>query len=389
VLEKILEAAGIGLTLGAGALAGLGIEASLAARVLLWADRAAFVLGTLTSVLREHRHWLAQTFGAGFMDAVDIIHSACAIYGIARVALEAPRIILRLRDTYRAFRDASRARAPGLSSSEQATVQSVTQSTDELLQQVDQIQGARTNAPQGGQPRTGEPATGGGTPEPATGGGAPTPRSRPPIRNADGTSYSGPTANPNELRVSQDWVSPETSDGISIPALAERMQSGGWRGDPIDVVEMPDGALLSVDNRRIVAARLARLEEVPVRIRPFSEPFPPPGMAPARARSFNLRNAIRQAPDGRMYTGDGPDPIVYPAGTVPKSWGEASLFRTANQGQSIEPGRFPGGNQFPVGGTTETPIIRGPDHPSRLRGRGGRGRGGGGGGESGPAAPPG
>jgi hypothetical protein len=166
VLEKILEAAGIGLTLGTGALAGLGIEASLAARVLLWADRAAFVLGTLTSVLREHRSWLVETFGSGFMDAVDIVHSACAIYGIARVALEAPRIILGLRNTYRAFREASRARSSGLSSTEQATVQSVTQSTDELLQQVDEIQGARTGAPQGGQPRAGEPATGGGTPEP-------------------------------------------------------------------------------------------------------------------------------------------------------------------------------------------------------------------------------
>jgi hypothetical protein len=108
-------------------------------------------------------------------------------------------------------------------------------------------------------------------------------------------------------------------------------------------------------------------------------------MTPARARSFNLRNAIRQTPDGRMYSGDGPDPIVYPAGTVPSTWGEASLFRTANQGQSIEPGRFPGGNRFPVGGTAETPIIRGPDHPSRRRGGGGSG---GAGGESGPTAPP-
>lgn len=166
VLEKVLEAAGIGLTLGAGALVGLGVEASMAARVLLWADRAAFVLGTLTAVLREHRAWMVETFGPGFMDAVDIVHSACAIYGIARVALEAPRIILGLRNSFRAFREAARARSSGLSSTEQATVQLVTQSTDELLQQVDEIQGARTGAPQGGQPRAGEPTNGGAAPEP-------------------------------------------------------------------------------------------------------------------------------------------------------------------------------------------------------------------------------
>ncbi len=144
VLETILEAAGIGLTLGSGALAGLGIEASLAARVLLWADRAAFVLGTITTVLREHRSWMIEQFGQGFMDAVDILHSAVAIYGIARVAIEAPRIIRGLRDSYRSFSEAARARSPGLSTSERSAVRQVTQSTDELLEQVDNVQGARS-----------------------------------------------------------------------------------------------------------------------------------------------------------------------------------------------------------------------------------------------------
>lgn len=156
VLEKILEAAGIGLTLGSGALAGLGVEASMAARVLLWADRATFVLGTVTSVLREHRSWLVEQFGPGFMDAVDIIHSATAIYGLARVALQAPRIIQGLRDSYRAFRAAARSRSSGFSSSEQTTMQQVTQSTDELIDQIDNIQGAR-RTPQTGPQQAAEP----------------------------------------------------------------------------------------------------------------------------------------------------------------------------------------------------------------------------------------
>jgi len=164
-LEKIIEAAGIGLTLGTGALAGLGVEASLAARVLLWADRAAFVLGTVTSVLREHRSWLVQHFGKGFADAVDIVHSAVAIYGMARVAVEAPRIILALRNSYRAFRQSAQTQAPNFSATEQATIQQVTRSTDELIEQVDNIQAARaaTADVAGGASRR-RPPTGPGEP---------------------------------------------------------------------------------------------------------------------------------------------------------------------------------------------------------------------------------
>ena len=164
-LEKIIEAAGIGLTLGAGALAGLGVEASLAARVLLWADRAAFVLGTVTSVLREHRSWLVEHFGSGFMDAVDIVHSAVAIYGMARVAVEAPRMILALRNSYRAFRQSAQTQAPNFSAAEQTTLWQVTRSTDELIDQVDNIQAARaaTADVAGGASRR-RPPTGSGEP---------------------------------------------------------------------------------------------------------------------------------------------------------------------------------------------------------------------------------
>jgi hypothetical protein len=196
VLEKMLEAAGIGLTLGTGALAGLGVEASMAARVLLWADRAAFVLGTVTSILREHRSWLVEQFGPGFMDAVDIVYSAAAIYGIARVALEAPRIILGLRNSYRAFRGAARSRSSGFSSAEQTTIQQVTQSTDELIEQIDRIQGARST-PRTGQPRAAEPApfTEGTTGRPATG---PSPSAEPAPSGTSRTQQTPPERTPSE-----------------------------------------------------------------------------------------------------------------------------------------------------------------------------------------------
>jgi len=174
VLEKIIEAAGIGLTLGTGALAGagvetgglavraltrLGVEAAMAGRLLLWADRAAFVLGTVASILREHRSWLIEQFGSGFMDAVDTIHSAAAVYGLARVVLEAPRLVQGLRNGYRSFLNAARARSSSFSSAQQTTIQQVTQSTDNLVEQIDNIAGARPAARHGAaEPTTPPPS---------------------------------------------------------------------------------------------------------------------------------------------------------------------------------------------------------------------------------------
>jgi len=167
---------------------------------------------------------------------------------------------------------------------------------------------------------------------------------------------------------------------MPLPELTETMNNNGWRGDPLDVVQTDEG-LLSVDNRRVVAARGAGLDEVPVKVHPSNEPFPPPDMAPQRANSFNLRNPIRRDPTtGGLTSSPGPGEVVYPAGTRPQTWGEAAMFRTANQGESIQPGRFPDNNYFPVGGTRETPIVK---PPRGGRGGGGNRSGGGGGNRSG------
>ncbi len=192
VLEKILEAAGIGLTLGTGALAGLGVEASMAARVLLWADRAAFALGTVTSVLREHRSWLVAQFGAGFMDAVDTIHSATAIYGLARVVLQAPRLIQGLRNSYRAFRETARSRSSGFSSAQQTTIQQVTQSTDNLIEQIDHIEAARPAARSGSaEPTTPPPSA---APRPAEAAPVGPGRTRETLPERGSSGPAAPTA---------------------------------------------------------------------------------------------------------------------------------------------------------------------------------------------------
>jgi filamentous hemagglutinin len=46
------------------------------------------------------------------------------------------------------------------------------------------------------------------------------------------------------------------------------MQTNGWKGDPIDVVRMPDGRLTSIDNTRISAARDSGID-VQAKVRPF------------------------------------------------------------------------------------------------------------------------
>ncbi|MEZ4362099.1 MAG: hypothetical protein R3B48_18065 [Kofleriaceae bacterium] len=129
---------------------------------------------------------------------------------------------------------------------------------------------------------------------------------------------------------------------------------------------------MSIDNRRIVAARTANaqaaqrgqgvpLPELPIKPHKMTDPWPPDGWAAKKVDAFTLKNPIRRAADGRLYTGAGAkgDPIGYKKGSIPENWGEAALFRTANQGKSLEPERYPETNgMFPVGGATNTPIVK-------------------------------
>ena len=50
------------------------------------------------------------------------------------------------------------------------------------------------------------------------------------------------------------------------------MKTNGWKGDPVDVVRMPDGKLTSIDNTRITAAREAGID-VQATIRSYNEPL--------------------------------------------------------------------------------------------------------------------
>ena len=48
-----------------------------------------------------------------------------------------------------------------------------------------------------------------------------------------------------------------TGQSYTYDDLVSSMRTNGWKGDPVDVVRMPDGILTSMDNTRITAAREA------------------------------------------------------------------------------------------------------------------------------------
>lgn len=51
------------------------------------------------------------------------------------------------------------------------------------------------------------------------------------------------------------------------------MKANGWKGDPIDVVRMPDGSLTTLDNTRVAAAREVGIE-VQANVRNFDDLLP-------------------------------------------------------------------------------------------------------------------
>ncbi|MFX3617633.1 MAG: hypothetical protein ACE3JK_08895 [Sporolactobacillus sp.] len=59
--------------------------------------------------------------------------------------------------------------------------------------------------------------------------------------------------NPSEIRFSQTSVN-------GSEEIITSMKANGWKGEPIDVVRMPDGSLTTVDNTRVAAAREAGID---------------------------------------------------------------------------------------------------------------------------------
>jgi len=112
------------------------------------------------------------------------------------------------------------------------------------------------------------------------------------------TKRESNTINPNDIRFSQSSV-----NGSS--PIVESMKRNGWQGDPIDVVQMADGRLITIDNTRVVAARQARID-VQANIHAYDELLPIEYIA-------------------RFTTKKG----------VPKTWGDAVELRIGKQKSSF------------------------------------------------------
>ncbi|WP_338110803.1 DUF6862 domain-containing protein [Rosenbergiella australiborealis] len=82
----------------------------------------------------------------------------------------------------------------------------------------------------------------------------------------------------SEIRFSQNTVSfnktdRDTGTKYTYDNLVSSMKKSGWKGDPIDVIKMPDGKMTSMDNTRINAARDAGIR-VEANVRNFNDPLP-------------------------------------------------------------------------------------------------------------------
>ena len=157
---KGVEAAGLGLGggLGTGALMAGGVEATALARVLGWCDGAAMVLGVTTSLLNEHRGWILSRFGEqgrDFLRNADRVNSAAALYGMARVLMVAPALLLKLRTSYLNVLSRNNA-LEGLTSEEGSRLKSLKGSLDDFFRKVDEVQARRAG---GGATATGDAST--------------------------------------------------------------------------------------------------------------------------------------------------------------------------------------------------------------------------------------
>jgi hypothetical protein len=130
----------------------------------------------------------------------------------------------------------------------------------------------------------------------------------------------GQRVSAEEVRFTQNSVDADAGE------IAESMKASGWKGDPIDVVRMPDGKLTSVDNTRVAAARKAGIE-VRANIHDYNEPLP------------------NQQQIERFTTKKG----------VPKTWGNAVELRIGKQ-----TGGF--AKKYPMG-SPDMPRIKPPKAP--------------------------
>jgi len=121
----------------------------------------------------------------------------------------------------------------------------------------------------------------------------------------------------DEIRFSQNSVSfnkvdRATGQPFTYDNLVTDMRTNGWRGDPVDVIKMPDGRLTSMDNTRITAAREAGID-VKANVHSFDEPLPENMV---EQRRFEIAQTWGEAITGRINKQTGSFGEINPDGSL-------------------------------------------------------------------------
>ena len=142
-----------------------------------------------------------------------------------------------------------------------------------------------------------------------------------------GSVNNAVSVNPNQIRFSQSSVSFQKTRGATsytFDDIVTSMRQNGWQGDPVDIVQLPDGNFTSIDNTRILAAREAGIDVQAV-VRNYDDPLP----ASMLNRFPDPKNSERFA----------------------TTWGEAINFRIQRQKKNFR-------NNFPQGSYNPPKIKR-------------------------------
>jgi hypothetical protein len=178
--------------------------------------------------------------------------------------------------------------------------------------------------------------------------------------------------------VTTEWT-PEGVElpGIAVTELARLMHVGGWRGKAMEVFEitaqvtintalinMPVdqvGTVVSKDNRRLLAATVAGLLQVPCLMRASNDPLPTgiPGDKAGKAIFYRASDQQLQVgasgadfKNGSPKTGTGWQ-LLIPKDHVAVTYGELLLIRMSNQ-----PANKATGAKFPTYGSNAPPVLK-------------------------------
>lgn len=145
VYSHIQEAVLVVATLGTGSLATRA--GSWGVRALLFADRAAFAISVVTTVINEHRGEIIARFGDSgrtFLLWVDRVNSVMAVYGGIRGVMSAVQLIKNLSASYQRWQ--SFKQTLDLAADEAAIAGKLERETESFLTNVDQARVANDNA---------------------------------------------------------------------------------------------------------------------------------------------------------------------------------------------------------------------------------------------------